>query len=398
MVNYNELTPRQSDVLAELPSTATEIAIELGIRETTVFDHISALKQKGVPVAIDSDGAYYERTHEHPTNKVTTVPYQGHKASITKAANEHLAERADWLNDYLSSTAPAVADGGLVLTPSNEDVVIHRSDDHLGDHVKDEYGNVIFNTDIGCSRINTVTDKTMELIARQEAAGYEFDTAHLLLGGDTVTGEDIYRGQSWHVQETLDGQIDIAVNAYWEQIQRLAAEFDTVQVVGQGGNHGELRFSSGAQSNADDIVYGFLEMLVRESSITNVTFINSHATKFTNFTMRGHNAHLRHGQDCLPHIGTPSPQNKWRGWLIQHQFDIAYRGHFHEFKMEQVMGKPVIMSGSICPPGEFEEGLSLWSAPAATVHGVSDTRPLTWFFPVDFTDRNVPENVPQLVP
>jgi len=42
------------------------------------------------------------------------------------------------------------------------------------------------------------------------------------------------------------------------------------------------------------------------------------------------------------------------------------------------------MSGSICPPGDFEESLSLWGEPAATIHGVSDERPMTWLYPIHF--------------
>jgi hypothetical protein len=69
---------------------------------------------------------------------------------------------------------------------------------------------------------------------------------------------------------------------------------------------------------------------------------------------------------------------------LRHNYDIAYRGHYHEFKIEHVHNRPVLMSGSICPPGDFEESLSLWGEPAATIHGVSDERPMTWLYPIHF--------------
>jgi hypothetical protein len=67
-----------------------------------------------------------------------------------------------------------------------------------------------------------------------------------------------------------------------------------------------------------------------------------------------------------------------------HQFDIAYRGHYHTFQIDSIASNPVIESGAIVPPSDFEESLALWDEPAATVHGVSDARELTWMYPIDF--------------
>ena len=66
------------------------------------------------------------------------------------------------------------------------------------------------------------------------------------------------------------------------------------------------------------------------------------------------------------------------------EFDIGYRGHYHELRLENIGSVPVLMSGSSAPPDDFEEGLAEWSEPAATIHGISDDRTMTWFWPVDF--------------
>ncbi|ELY47344.1 hypothetical protein [Natronorubrum sulfidifaciens] len=389
-MSYN-FTPAQRTVYEQLPATVAEVAKALEITESTVRDHLSAIDEE-VPL-VNRDGVRYPATElrtleSHPSN-YNERSNRNTKSSQTKAANQHLADLNDRLAHLLDTSAPAVADGGLAYDPSNEDVVIHRSDDHIGAEVYDEFGNLVFNKDIAAERIRSVTDSVMDLIDREEKADRQFDTAHLLLGGDTVTGENIFSHQPHEIDLTIDEQIDLACELYMEQIHHLATRFDTVQVVCQAGNHGELRANGMSQeANADRIVYMMLDRMVRMSDLENVTFIRSGATAFINFEMRNglHRGHLRHGQNCLSHIGTSSGQNKWRGWQIKHQFDVAYRGHYHEFKLEHVMNRPVLMSGSICPPSDYEESLSVWSEPAATVHGVTDEYPLAWLYPVQFRD------------
>jgi hypothetical protein len=107
----------------------------------------------------------------------------------------------------------------------------------------------------------------------------------------------------------------------------------------------------------------------------------------------GHRAHLRHGQSSLEHIGTSAGKKRWLQWKDQHKFDIAYRGHYHMFQMDSISCTPVVMSGAIVPPDDFEESLAEWDEPAATVHGVSDERPISWFYPIDFEKPVTEEDV-----
>ena len=383
-----DLTTTQRNVYEYLPFTSNEAAEQFGISNSAVRNHVSNIRDNGYPIK-NVDGVY-EYAGDHPATNMRP-PNRASKTAQSKAANAHLANLNDRLVDLLNRTPPAVADGGLEYNHSNEDVVIHRSDDHIGNLVEDEFGNVIFDREICVNRIRYVTDTVMRLIDREEDANRQFDTAHLLLGGDTVTGESIYQSQPHHICMKLDEQIDVAADLYFEQIERLAARFPSVQVVCQAGNHGELRADGMSEmANADRIVYGFLDKMVRMSDLDNVTVVRNDSATFTNFEIRGgiHRGHLRHGQNSLSHIGTSSGQNKWRGWQIRHGFDIAYRGHYHEFKLEHVMNRPVLMSGAICPPDDYEESLSVWSEPAATVHGVTDDYPLAWMYPIRMDTLN----------
>lgn len=380
---------RPTEILDLLPATTADLSTALGVTESTVRDHISTLRARGYEIGTDSDGRRMlisETVPDHPTNM--TRSYEQSPGEITRRANDHLSEMKRRLNTLLAESKPPVADGGIDPLPDAEDVVIFRTDSHFGDIEHDEFGRVIYNAEIAEARERYITDEVMSLIDRQEAAGSVFDTAHLLLGGDIVTGEGIYEGQPWDTELTLDKQIDLAVEVFFAQIRRLAARFPRVQVVCVPGNHGEIRVKSpSGGANADLFVYGFLDMLVRNSDLDNVTFIRNESTSFVNFSMRDDRwrGHLRHGQDSLSHVGTASSLNRWGAWHRSNQFDIGYRGHYHEFKVEPMDGIPIIEGGSIAPPGDYAEGLGYGgSRPGAVIHGVSDSRPLSWLYPVDF--------------
>lgn len=378
-----ELSPKPQAIHDRLPATVGELSEEFGIRRSTVRDHLSNIDDVVGLEKVDRDGdTEYRPSRDGEPDKTQDDSLPPSKQSITKKANRHLIKLERRVAELLEDAEPLDVD---VDTGGREDVVIHRTDAHIGSVVEDEFGNEVFNEDVAVERERTVTEKTVRLVERQEAAGYEFGTSHLLLGGDLVTGENIFNGQAHDISATVDEQIDIAAELYYEQIQELAELFPAVQVVCQLGNHGEIRGSGMSEAaNFDRIIYMMLEKMVRASGLDNVKFLRNDATHFTNFQIRDHNAHLRHGHNSLEHIGTSSGKNRWRGWKLKHKFDIAYWGHYHTFEMDEVFGDPVIRSGSIRPPDDFEEGLSEGGKPAATIHGASDSYPLTWFFPINF--------------
>lgn len=374
--------------------TTSDIAAHFGITPSTVRDHFATLVARGYEFDHDDEGRRVlvsdENVVTEPTNYTSAFP-EGSSAK-TRQLNEHFADLKPRLNSLLESSKPPIADGGQNPSPDAEDVVIFRTDSHFGDFERDEHGRVIFNHHIAQAREEHITDEVMALCDRQERAGSVFDTAHLLLGGDIVTGEGIYDGQPWDTDLPVDKQIDLAVDVFFDQIQRLSTRFPTVQVVCVPGNHGELRVSDASSgANADLFVYGFLDMLVRQSDMDNVTFIRNESTTFCNFDLRGGRwrGHLRHGQDSLSHVGTTSGLQRWGAWQRNNQFDIGYRGHYHEVKVERLDAIPIIEGGSISPPGDYAERLGYGgSRPAAVIHGVSDSRVMSWLYPIDFTDAD----------
>lgn len=394
-MNYTDnLTPRELEIVEYFPATHSELSEAFGFGTSTSRDHISSMERKGVPLEfnlVNRDGTtvkeyYVGERKQRNQGKSKEYGSTSKKAAKTKRLNNLADDLTERLDKALNATEPAVSNTKL-STGGEEDVAIHVTDDHIGDKLEDEYGEEVFNTDTAIARIRHRVSKTIDYIERQENAGWDFHTAHYLMGGDMITGSGIYNGQAWEVELNFNEQIDVAVSVHYDQIKRLSEKFEAVQVVGQTGNHGEMRISGSSQkANGDDIVYRMLDLMVRNSDMDNVTVIRNESTGYTNFDMRGHSAHLRHGQNAGEHIGTAAKKRDWRGWKLQHEFDIAYLGHYHFQGQDRVYDAPVIRSGSIKPSDDFEESISEWSQPSATVHGISDSQPKTWSFDVRFED------------
>lgn len=413
----SEIRQQVFSVVLEGGASYQEIADMLGVKKTTARDHISNLKNEdGVPLGVRKvDGVkefyYRPEVQEHPTNPSEPTGELRSKASVTKKAKEKVHELIQYLDRDLNGRAPAEPEGGLTVRESHEDMVCHRSDDHIGASYHDEYGNSTFDAELGIERVRTVSDRVFGLKARQEEAGVKFDTLHIVMGGDHLHGVGIHSDQPFETQLCLPEQLTIASDIYMEFIDRASKEFETVQVICQEGNHGELRGDGmGPDDNVDTAFFMTLDRRVRDRGYDNVKFVRSESGNFTNFRMRrrpeedrqkaealgckphelptelqsGHRAHLRHGQNSLEHIGTSAGKKRWYAWKDQHDFDIAYRGHYHTFQFDSLASTPIIESGAIVPPSDFEESLAIWGEPAATVHGCSDNRTVTWFYPVSF--------------
>lgn len=384
----NSLTDTEETIRELLPEKPDEIADMMGyMGNSTVYDHIASMRNKGLDITQDERGCYVElipdggvstvTNHSEPRRKTTAA-----KQTITKKANQYLTELEEEIKEYQNQVGPAIEIGGPTFEPGNNDVVIHCTDDHFGDFEKDINGNVTFDKEIAAERVRKVFETVFEKIALRESMGMTVDTVHLLLGGDHVTNEAIYDKQPWETEMNIKEQIKYVTSVYFDQLERLSDRFDSVQVVCMAGNHGEFRVDgSSNQANADSFFYDRLELATNvHPEMNNVTFVKSDRKDHINFEMRGgiHKGHLRHGQNEMKHIGTSSPKSDWRSYVIEYNFDIAYRGHYHTHKIERINGRPVIEGGSIRPSSEYSEAMGEYGNPMSYIHGVSDDSVLEW--------------------
>lgn len=406
MTNLN-LTTNQQTAIDAMPATANELADVLGYKSTSgVYDLLKRAEKRDPSIVIHSedgvwtyeqtasDGGTKTQTQTQPMTESHRVP-TAQKQSITKNANDFLSKLEQDLRGRLEDNSHTDVD--LPTRPGHRDMVMFRTDDHFGDTETEltPDGETVetFSSEIAAERVYQHRDEILNWKESLEASGHTFDTVHLLMNGDHVTNESIYDGQAHYIDKTLRGQIKIASEVYVNVIQSLSNAFPAVQVICQHGNHGELRASGAShEANADDLLYDAIDLALGTSSVDNVKLITNHVDTHTEFYMRSHRGHMRHGQDSLGHIGTNSGIKRWQSWLLEsadrHQdngWDVGYCGHYHEMKLEPVNGRPVLMGGTLEPAGDYENSLGIAPGrPGAWCHTVSDDEVVDQLKPVYF--------------
>lgn len=386
LIYMSDLSNNEFIVKEQLPDGTAELADTLGCKDSYVYDIISSLRRKGYNIEQNDAGEY--EIIGAPREEVAASrqsPSPSEKSAITRKARKILSELEHQLRQDLERMEPAATEVPSDL--GDGDLILHRTDDHFGEEITAPGGEVIYDSPTTELRVREYFEQAREFLAEQRLIGRDVDVAHLLLGGDIVTNESIYEGQAHDIDENLHQQIDRASEVYLQEIRKLSEEVSTVQVVCQAGNHGELRApNSSAAANADDILYMMLDKMVRESDVDNVTFVTSDSPYFTNFTVRDYNGHLRHGHDAsLEHIGTSAGKQRWESWRGRHDFDVAFRGHYHMYKEEPIGdGIPVHMGGTPAPISDFEESRAINGAPKSAVHLATDTSPTEYTRKVHF--------------
>ena len=97
-----------------------------------------------------------------------------------------------------------------------------------------------YNSDVLAQRIETYTEKLMEITEIQRA-DHPVDTLHVWLLGDIVEGEEIFPGQSHLIDSGLYRQVGINGPEILSTFLRTALEnFKHVHVTGVIGNHGAV--------------------------------------------------------------------------------------------------------------------------------------------------------------
>jgi acylphosphatase len=84
--------------------------------------------------------------------------------------------------------------------------------------------------------------------------------------GDLVEGCTIYGNQSWHLDCDMRTQMNVAVAAALEGLDRLAPLFDEVIIMAVGGNHGENRLEGRKVNNHDNRDVELFEHVARTAA------------------------------------------------------------------------------------------------------------------------------------
>lgn len=388
--DVSDLTDDERVIARELQTGVDSIdtlAEQLDDRPGVITQRLRDLRSRGWHVYIDETADHIAIEGD------STLRSSEHIGTRTRKANKWWEQRHNQLvREYKGlPDVPSTVDSDRHA--DGEDWVFHLTDIHAGDFVRQDDGTVVYEPDLIPDVIDYATRRSLHLA---DVHGADYDHAYVLLGGDLVTGEGIYEGQlaNGDVQAFMDEQIEMLHDPLFRLLDAYAERFETITVVCQVGNHGEIRANgTSRQANADLIAYKNLRNTVstlqeRHDEFGNLAFKIGEARAYRNFELRGGKlrGHLRHGQDRDPQAKTSARLKEWLSTLMDHEFDIAYLGHHHVSGMIPWDGPPIVATGSPKPSGEFVERLGV-GVPSrfqsvATCHGVSDAG-MTGVYPMD---------------
>jgi len=382
-----DLSRRQEYIVRRVASDSpslSELSDDLGVDERFVTAHLRDIREKGWQIYVDESSEAVGLEGDH------TLRSSEHTGTRTRKANQWWElSHSQLVREFRSLESPTTE---VPVTESGQDLVLHLTDVHMGDKVRDDSGDVVYSPDTAVDVVDYVTEKFVAL-ADRHSDRVDVDTVHLLWGGDFLTNEAIYDGQFEDLSAWLDEQHERMVPPLLRQVKTLSERFPAVNVVCKTGNHGEHRASGKSkQANADLILYKSVRnaiAAVRDHSdadfLDNVAFQIGEASNFKDFDLRGGRltGHLRHGQDRKAGFRTSAAVKEWSQTLLQHEFDVAWMGHVHRQQQFSVNGRPVFVSGSPKPSGDFAEKIAAGpDMNLATMHGVSN-QGITFVYPID---------------
>lgn len=263
-------------------------------------------------------------------------------------------------------------------------LVIQLSDWHVGRIIKDEIGNIIYNEEIFKKRAGRLMDEMLRLVDNYIRKGTAIKDAVILSTGDIVDGAGIFATQEAMQELSPPFQVMSAVNTIQKLILSLLERKLSVYFYGVKGNHGEIRVNgknTDPNANWDLMLYLILDYWNRTSlKNKNVDMLYSELD-YLNFEIQGWKYHIRH--IAPKQSETASGKAKFLGWAKKHNFDALVYGHYHHFGIFDRSGVTIFRGGSLTGSDEFAESLAEESAPTQLLWGVSQNRPLTFFYPVD---------------
>jgi hypothetical protein len=244
------------------------------------------------------------------------------------------------------------------------------SDLHLDEVVKPEemHGLNAFNRDIALLRLRKVTDQSI-VVARDLLAGFKYDGAVLLLGGDIFTGiihEELRETNEAPILASLEFWLDPLAAT----IETLAGEFGHLLVVGVVGNHGRLsvkwKYKGAVEDNFDWFLYRQLARNFR--SDRRITW-NIPSSLDAYFDLYGHRHLLTHGNQARGGSGisglmTPlalfDHRKRKRDAATIGAASHTWLGHFHQYLP---MGQMTV-NGSLKGLDEYAYGSNFGYEPA----------------------------------
>ena len=299
------------------------------------------------------------------------------KQNITRKTNKYLHKIEQKIKSEIGNET-ITWDEQPDNNESDKHLILHETDIHFGAYVKNSAGDVVYDTETAKKTVKHRLSKIIKKIKQRRKNGESIPVAHLLLGGDIVTGESVYKGQPHEIDQIINNQLDTATDTYLAYINTLSDNFEKVQIACAVGNHGQFQHQGMSNSsNADDILYNFLKKYIQHSdSVNNVQLVKTDRSSHTLLNVKNYKIFLTHGDQFKQHVGTAAPKRDWLSAKDYHDFDAAFRGHYHHQRIEYLNDAPIVMTPSQKPTDDYESQKNLHNQPLNTYYIANDMSPV----------------------
>lgn len=250
-----------------------------------------------------------------------------------------------------------------------EVALVHATDWQIGKRTEG------YSIDTGRARVREFASKVKEITAIQRA-DHPVRSCHLMLGGDMVEGTSIFPGQAFEVEAHLFEQLTATAQMIEQLVVDLLAEFETVDVWEEIGNHGRIgrRGEMPAGDNIDRMAY-----YIAASRFTDEPRVIWHPIEswYQIVEIGSYRALLIHGDEIksfggnVPAFGILRKANAWSSGVVEPFLD-AYMGHYHQIMtLQMANGGRVFVTGSPESHNEYaREFVAATGKPSQRLHFV----------------------------
>ncbi len=262
------------------------------------------------------------------------------------------------------------------VTPATEDLAIVLSDLHFGKRYE-QGGKVVFDLDIARQNLGKLIDNARHLTDTYIRPMHKLDALNIFIVGDIIDGELVYASQTYNLEMPVREQVRVALESLMPLVRWGADTFNAVRIFTAYGNHGAGDDRAHQTSNWDLILYDMLELATAEMDKVEV---NVSPDTYNLAVVRGHKYLLRH--KIHSQLQTAAGGRQVGGWWNIHQFDMLITGHWHNPRLDNFNGIPVLYNGNLFLTDEYTEQLSFNGWPTQFMFGISNKRVMTWMWPV----------------
>jgi len=257
-----------------------------------------------------------------------------------------------------------------------EVAVLALGDFHIGKKTS------TYNTEVFKRRIRGIILAIRKLYLNVLQNAYTIPELTVVVLGDVVDGNSIYKTQPWHIDEHTMYQIwrTGLPELSWAFIE-LSALFEKVNVVWISGNHGRVGNWDPEELNFDTMLGEALKLAL--SKFDNIKFdvvwdwyslIEINKRKFL----------ATHGGDIkmhyqIPWYGILQKAMRWRGSIGD--FEYLMLGHFHILQWFQWNDMEIIGNGTLLTDDDFSlRALGMGSIPKQYFFGMHPRKGATWVY------------------